>query len=135
MKRYIVGAAFACASFVVATTVDADPLVVTGGSFTDGSFSAFFTLLGDGFSLSAGSEGSAGGLFLSCKPCGWEATPNPLRFSTHVSGGPFFGGSPGTFDGVSYPSTVFDGHLDFTGPTLSAAILSPTNLVFMEPFT
>src|SRR4051812_37720749 len=133
MKRCIVGAAFACASFLVATTADADPLLVTGGSFTDGSFATSFTLLGDGFSLSAGSEGSAGGLFLSCKPCGWESTPNLLRFSTHVSGGPLRGGKPGMFNGVSYPSTVFDGDLDFAGPTLSAAILSPTNLVLMAP--
>ena len=36
----------------VATTADADPLLVTGGSFTDGSFKTSFTLLGDGFSLS-----------------------------------------------------------------------------------
>jgi PEP-CTERM motif-containing protein len=135
VKRYILGAAIACALLATASMAQADPLLVTGGSLTDGSFSGSWTLIGDGFSLSAGTEGSAGGLFQSCKPCGWEASPNPLNFSVHAIGGPFRGGSPGTFNGVSYPTTVFDGQLDFAGPSLSAAILSPTNLVLTAPFT
>jgi len=135
MKLYIVGVLFACALLGSAATAHADPLLVTGGSFTDGVSSGFWQLIGDGFSLSAGTEGSAGGLFHSCKPCGWEATPNTLMFTVNVNGSPFLGGSPGTFNDVSYPHTVFDGDLTFAGPSFSAAILSPTNLMLTAPFT
>jgi PEP-CTERM motif len=135
MKRYIAGAAIACALLLTGSTAQADPLLVTGGSFRDGVSTGFWTLIGDGFSLSGASEGSAGGLFNSCRPCGWEPAPVSLNFSVDVFGGPFLGGRPGTFNGVSYPTTVFDGQLHFTGPSLSAAVLSPTNLLFTLPFT
>jgi len=135
VKRNIVGAAIVCALLFSGTTAHADPLLVTSGSYTDGSFSGFWTLIGDGFLLSGASEGSAGGLFQSCKPCGFESAPVALNFTTHVFGGPFLGGRPGTFNGVSYPTTVFDGELHFVGPSFSAAILSPTNLILTAPFT
>ena len=135
MKRCIVGMAVACALLLSGTAAHADPLLVTGGSFADGVSTGFWTLIGDGFSLSAGTEGGVGGLFSSCEPCGWEPAPVALRFSVLATGGPFLGGRSGTFNGVSYPFTVFDGSLQFTAPTLSAAVLSPTNLLFTLPFT
>jgi hypothetical protein len=134
VKRNIVGA-LACALLLAGGTARADPLLVTSGSYTDGSFTGFWTLMGNGFSLTGASEGSAGGLFQSCKPCGWEPAPVALNFTTHVFGGPFLGGRPGTFDGVSYPTTVFDGELHFFAPSFSAAVLSPTNLILTAPFT
>ena len=103
MKRCIVGMAVACALLLSGTAAHADPLLVTGGSFTDGVSTGFWTLIGDGFSLSAGTEGGVGGLFSSCDPCGWEPAPKALQFSVLATGGPFLGGRPGTFNGVSYP--------------------------------
>ena len=132
MKRFIVGTAIVCASLLSGTTAHADPLLVTGGSFTNNFSGGFWTLSGDGFSLSGGGDSIAGGLFQSCGPCTGRES---LQFSVAASESPFVGGGPGTFNGVSYPTLVFEGRLDFTGPTLSGALLSPTNLMFTAPFT
>jgi hypothetical protein len=123
----------ACLCLVAATTSSADPLIVTRGSFIqNGLGEGFFVLEGDGFHFAFEDEFTSG-MREQCSPCTASAS-KPLTFGASA-GGDFLSGLPGTFNGVSYATTFLSGQFMFTGPTLSSALLSPSNLTLTAPFS
>jgi hypothetical protein len=131
MRRIgLVAIGSACLCLAAATTSSADPIIVTRGSFIYG-LEGFFELEGDGFHLAFGAEFPSG-MREQCSPC--TASGRPLTFGAST-GGDFRSGLPGTFNGVSYATTFFSGGFMFTGPTLSSALLSPSNLTLTAPFS
>jgi hypothetical protein len=123
----------ACLCLAAVTTSSADPIILTGGSFIqNGLGDGFFELEGDGFHLAFGAEFPNVDLMEQCYPC--TASGRPLTFGASA-GGDFRSGLPGTFNGVPYATTFFSGQFVFTGPTLSSALLSPSNLTLTAPFS
>ena len=128
MNTGIVGLYAALLLAAAAVPVQADPITVTGGSYQ--SPSGQFTLIGDGFSLTAFDDFP----FLPCQPC--SPSRNALiPLAIHLTESPFSTGFPGTFNGISYPATYLNGSLTFTAPTLQSNMLSPTNLTLAAPFS
>jgi hypothetical protein len=134
MRRIgLVAIGSACLCLAAATASSADPITVTGGSFIQNRFGdGFFELEGDGFHLAFGAESPNVDLRRQCSPC--SASGRPLTFGAST-GGDFLSGLPGMFNGVSYATTFLSGQFMFTGPTLSSALLSPSNLTLTAPFS
>jgi PEP-CTERM motif len=129
-----VGIGCACLCLLTVSSARADPVVVTGGSFTQIDFhstDAFF-LDGNGFHLVFGAEFTSG-MRDQCSPCTVSGA-RPLSFNAST-GGDFLSGAAGVFNGVSYPATFLSGPLVFSGPTFSSALLSTSNLTFSAPFS
>jgi hypothetical protein len=144
MKSRIVGLAGGTLQFaapalllmcVSASAVQADPLVVTSGSYVIFSqVTGSWILKGDGFSLTADVDNPPLGLS-QCHPCS-AARPVPLTFNALAAGSPFLHtGQPGTFNNIDYPRTILDGRLTFSGPSFTSALLSPDNLIITALFT
>jgi hypothetical protein len=136
MRKLFVHFVSLCGALVVAAAVPAaaDPILVTGGELTGrpGAGLAFFTLTGDGFSLSAGSDSFVSPLS-RCTPCS-PARPLTVGFNSMDSLSAD-GGFAGEYNGVSYPQTFFNGQLIFTGPSFSTGVLSPSNTTITAPFS
>jgi hypothetical protein len=116
--------------FMCASVARADAFAVTAGSIMIPSVfgPATFALQGDGFSLMGSVEQGVGSL--TCFPCPASAPvtiQGPLSDTT-------FGGSSGTFNGVSYPALFFAGLMNVSSPSFpgSDLIASPAVRV---PFT
>jgi len=115
-----------CVALTVAPAF-ADPVQITAGQyFLRGEVSTvgFAELVGNGLSLSFSSEFPPLGL-TNC-PC-ITGNPRPLSFNTILSD---VGG--GTIDGVVGSAFA---NLQFFGPTVSSAVLTPDHLTLSAPFT
>lgn len=114
---------FICLAFV--SEVQADPLLVTGGSaVTDNFTTPQFTLVGDGFVIN-------GGLRFGPEACPCRAG-NMLTLRTHGSGWDINGG-PAVINGVSYAGLSYAGSITF----LSNIVIpndTATFFTFTTPF-
>lgn len=112
----------------------ADPIQITGGQLTGYLPGSSFTFTGDGLALAgSGDSGSVSTIFLNCRPCS-DANPVTVDFGDRYTAA-VYSGQPGTFEGVTYPATFLNANLEFTGPSFSTAILSPSNLILTAPFS
>jgi hypothetical protein len=112
----------------------ADPVTVTGGHVTAQMTGGTFTLTGDGFYLSGAPTvpGYASGIW-ECTPC---RASDRLNLSLSSSaGGSFDSGLPGDFEHVHYDQTWLAGHLAFTAPDMTSAILDEGLTSISMPFT
>jgi hypothetical protein len=131
MKTVSRSAAAAIVSvFVFASVARADAFAVTGGSIMIPSVfgPATFALQGDGFSLMGSVAQGVGSL--TCFPCSADAPvtiQGPLSDTT-------FGGSPGTFNGVSYPALFFAGVMNVSSPSFPGSDLLDSSAARV-PFT
>ncbi len=109
----------------------ADPVTVTSGHVTAQMSGGTFTLTGEGFSLTgAPPSGYRSGIW-ECTPCRASDRLN-LSLSSTASGS--FDDLPGEFDHVRYDGTYLAGHLAFTAPDMTSAILAGQTSISM-PFT
>src|SRR4051812_29398364 len=128
MKQMVCTIAAWCLVLVGASAARADPFVVTGGSMTiNGAFrTASFTLIGDGFNLTASGDQAIG---FKCFPCTTSQTTNLGGFVT----GAAVGNVAGTWNGVAYPAITLNSTLAFTSPDFNLSGLS--GLTTTQPFT
>ena len=109
----------------------ADPVTVTSGHVTARLTGGTFTLTGDGFSLTGAASYESG--LWECTPC---RASDRLNLSLSSSaGGSFDSGLEGEFDHVHYDATWLAGHLAFTAPDMTSAILGAGHTSISMPFT
>jgi hypothetical protein len=109
----------------------ADPVAVTSGQVTARLTGGTFTLTGDGFSLTGAASYESG--LWECTPCRASDRLN-LSLSSRA-GGSFDSGLEGEFDHVHYDATWLAGHLAFTAPDMTSAILAAGRTSISMPFT
>jgi PEP-CTERM motif len=111
----------------------ADPVTVTSGHVTAQMSGGTFTLTGDGFSLTGAPPGGYESGIWECTPC---RASDRLNLSLSSSaGGSFDDGLPGEFNHVPYDATWLAGHLAFTAPDMTSAILHAGQTSISMPFT
>ena len=113
------------------TRASAEPVTVTGGVVTARMTNGSFVFFGDGLWLSGAAFEYASGLW-ECSPCRAADRLN-LNLGSTASGS-FDSGLPGDFNGVHYDATWLAGHLAFTAPDMTSAILTGQRSITM-PFT
>jgi hypothetical protein len=118
--------------FLMSAVVNADPLVVTGGSTqtNNGSSSGgSFTLTGNNFILNGGTGTGAG-------PLSFAMAGQPIGFGVRFIGTDIMAGSNVLFNGVTYPMMHYEGSFNIGG-TVVIPLDAPTSGLFTltAPFT
>ena len=110
----------------------ADPVRVTSGHVTAQMSGGTFTLTGDGFSLSGAPPSGYDSGIWECSPC---RASDRLNLSLSSTADGTFDDLPGEFDHVQYDRTYLAGHLAFTAPDMTSAILAAGQTSISMPFT
>jgi hypothetical protein len=127
-KTLIVLGAFL--TLTLASSVKADPIVITSGSLSVTGFGGpHFNLFGDNFSVFGGGEpGSTAAA--QCFPC---LSGNVIGLSGFYAGGSTLGGGVITFNGQTFSNVVYAGVFQFSASAVIPAAL--TNVTITAPFT
>lgn len=116
-----------------ATHASAEPVTVTDGYVTAQMTAGAFSLIGDGLWLSGSPRSGFDSGLWECTPC---RANDRLNLSLSSSGDGFFDdGLPGNFNHVHYEHTWLVGHMEFTAPDMTSAILDAGQTSISLPFT
>ena len=108
MRKLVIGLC-ALVMFIITPSVNADPLVITGGQFfIDGvGVSLHYIILGENFSISA--TGGTPGSTPNCTPC---LSGTPISISSIFTGTSLGSGSA-TINGITFNNIGFLGQFNF----------------------
>jgi len=122
----------ALALFLLPAVVNADPLVVTGGSTQTNNCCGIggrFTLTGDNFMLNGGTGSGVGNT-------GFALAGEEIRFGARFSGSDISAGTNVQFNGVTYPVMYYEGTFRIGGVVM-IPLDAPTtgSFTLTAPFT